>query len=260
MMSASHNLQLPTRVKAAAVHLSLSAAVAALTALLVFWLWFPYPYREVAGGRELFLLILGVDVVCGPILTLVLFDPHKSRKELIRDLSLVALIQVAALAYGIHTMIQARPVLLAFEADRFRSVSLVEIDPAKLAEAPAELRSLSLTGPRLIGVRIPQPADADFMENLDASMAGLEVTFRPKFWRPYDEQRATVLKKAKPLAELRQKHPDQAAVINRAIADTGLPEDKLAYLPLQSRRNADWVALLNRTNADVVGFAPLDGF
>ena len=260
MTKAVPSFELQTRLKAAVIHLLLSAAVAALTALLVFGLWFPYPYRELAGGRELFLLILSVDVVCGPILTLVLFNPRKPRKELVRDLTLVALIQLVALAYGIHAVMQARPVLLAFEADRFRSVSVVEIDPTKLAEAPAELRSLSLTGPRLIGVRIPQPADADFMENLDTSMAGLEVTFRPKFWRPYDEQRATVLKKAKPLAELRQKHPDQAAVINKAIADTGLPEDKLAYLPLQSRRNADWVALLNRTNADVVGFAPVDGF
>ena len=199
-------------------------------------------------------------MICGPILTLVLFNPRKPRKELVRDLSLVALIQLAALAYGIHTVMQARPVLLVFEADRFRSVSVVEIDPDKLSQAPAELRALSMTGPRLIGVRIPQPADADFMENLDTSMAGLEVTFRPKFWRPYDEQRATVLKKAKLLAELRQKHPGQAAIIEKAVAETGLPEDKLAYLPLQSRRSGDWVALVNRANADVVGFAPVDGF
>lgn len=260
MTTASRNLHLPTRLKAAVVHLSLSAAVAALTALLVFWLWFPYPYREVAGGRDLFLLILGVDVVCGPILTLVLFDPRKPRKELVRDLSLVALIQVAALAYGIHTMMQARPVLLAFEADRFRAVSAAEIDPDKLSQAPAGLQTFSWAGPQTIGVRIPKPSDPDFMSNLDISMAGLDVTFRPAFWRPYDEQRATVLQKAKPLVELRRKHPDQAGAINRAVAEAGLAEDKLGYLPLQSRRNGDWVALVNRANADVVGFAPVDGF
>ena len=29
----------------------------------MFGLWFPYPYGELAGGRQLFLLLLGVDVV-----------------------------------------------------------------------------------------------------------------------------------------------------------------------------------------------------
>lgn len=260
MTKAIPNFEFQARLKAAALHLLICAAVAAATALLVFGIWFPYPYREVAGGRELFLLILGVDVVCGPILTLVLFNPRKPRRELVRDLTLVALIQLAALSYGIFAVMQARPVLLVFEADRFRSVSQVEIDPDKLAQAPAELRSLSLTGPRTIGVRIPKPSDPDFMSALDTSMAGLEVTFRPAFWRPYDEQRATVLQKAKPLAELRRKHPDQAAAITRAVAEAGLAEDKLGYLPLQSRRNGDWVALVNRVNADVVGFAPVDGF
>ena len=133
MTKALPNLEFQARLTAAALHLLICAAVAALTALLVFGIWFPYPYREVAGGRDLFLLILGVDVVCGPILTLVLFNPRKPRKELVRDLTLVALIQLVALAYGIHAVMQARPVLLAFEADRFRSVSVVEIDPAKLA-------------------------------------------------------------------------------------------------------------------------------
>jgi hypothetical protein len=248
------------KLRASLLHLLLSVMVAVLVALIVFGLWFPYPYREVAGGRQLFLLILFVDVVCGPILTLVLFNPRKPRSELVRDLSFVAMIQLAALAYGIYTVMQARPVLLAFEADRFRVVSVAEIDPDKLLEARADLRALSLTGPRIIGVRIPKPSDPDFMSALDTSMAGLEVTFRPAFWRLYDEQRATVLQKARPLGELRRKHPEQAAVIAKAIAETGLTEDKLGYLPLQSRRNGDWVVLVKRANADVVGFAPVDGF
>jgi len=260
MTTALQHLNLQTRLKAASIHLGASATVAALTALLVFGLWFPYPYRELAGGRELFLLILGVDVVCGPLLTLVVFDPRKHRQELVRDISLVALIQVAALAYGLHTVVQARPVLLAFEADRFRVVTVAEIDPSKLEQAPKGLRTLGFTGPRVIGVQIPKPTDSDFMSNLDTAMAGLEVTFRPAFWRAYDEQRATVRQKAKPLSMLKQTHPEQTAVIAKAVAETGLAEGRLRYLPLQSRRSANWVALVDHETANVVGFAPVDGF
>src|ERR1043165_7159180 len=76
----------PTRMRAASraavIHLGFSALVGLTTAAIVFGLWFPYPYRDVAGGQYLFMLLVSVDVVCGPLLTMVLFSPLKSRREL----------------------------------------------------------------------------------------------------------------------------------------------------------------------------------
>ena len=69
-------------LRAAAWHVSLSLAVAALVAFLVFGFWFPAALRHLAGGADLFWLIVGVDVVCGPLLTLVIFNPAKPRAEL----------------------------------------------------------------------------------------------------------------------------------------------------------------------------------
>ena len=54
------------RALAAFAHLGLSLAVAALAAALVFFVWYPYPYNEVSGGRELFFLVVAVDVVAVP--------------------------------------------------------------------------------------------------------------------------------------------------------------------------------------------------
>src|SRR5215218_185326 len=103
-----------TRVRAAAsaalVHLGLRALVGLATAAVVFGMWFPYPYRDLAGGQQLLLLLVSVDVVCGPLLTAVLFNPRKSRRELTLDLSLVAIVQIAALVYGVQVISQARPV------------------------------------------------------------------------------------------------------------------------------------------------------
>ena len=45
------------RVRAATVHLALSALVAALAAVAVFWLWYPPPYGQLAGGRELMIAL-----------------------------------------------------------------------------------------------------------------------------------------------------------------------------------------------------------
>ncbi len=58
--------------QAAGVHSLCSVMVATMAAWVVFTVWYAYPYRELSGGRELFLLVVSADVVCGPLLTLVL--------------------------------------------------------------------------------------------------------------------------------------------------------------------------------------------
>ena len=116
------------RARAAAIHLTISLALAALAGLLVFAVWYPYPYREISGGRELFILVVTVDVVMGPLMTLAVFNLSKPRKELFRDLAVIAVLQIAALVYGLWTVAVARPVHLVFEIDRFRVVHSIR-DP-----------------------------------------------------------------------------------------------------------------------------------
>ena len=115
--------------------------VAALAATLVLGVWFPAPYRSLAGGLHLFWLVVIVDVVCGPLLTAVLYNPRKSRRELTLDLSLVALVQLAALIYGLYSVALARPVALVHEVDRFVAVTQAQIDPAELQQARPRHRS-----------------------------------------------------------------------------------------------------------------------
>ncbi len=74
-----------SRLSAAGIHLTLSLAVAALAAWLVFGLWYPYPYREISGGRHLFLIVMAVDVIMGPLRTLAVFNRNKPTAELRRD-------------------------------------------------------------------------------------------------------------------------------------------------------------------------------
>ena len=84
------------RLRASGIHLGISLCIALLAALLVFGLWYPYPYREISGGRALFLLMTAVDVVMGPLITLVVFNQAKRRKELVLDFTVVAVLQLAA--------------------------------------------------------------------------------------------------------------------------------------------------------------------
>lgn len=254
----------PLRIRSAFAaslkHLLGSLVVALTAAALVFGLWYPYPYSELVGGRELFLLLISVDVICGPLLTLVVFDPKKPGRELWRDIGIVVLLQLTALVYGLNTVAQARPVFLAYEKDLFRVVRMPDIDIRHLADAPEPLRDPGLFGPRLIGVRVEKPGSPNYLKSIKLSLNGLPSAFRPGNWVDYKQQRSELLDHARPLGKLRHKYPDQASMIDAAIAKAALPEGQLGYLPLTAGTHTDWVVLVSLSDAQPKGFLPLDGW
>ncbi|MBC7437924.1 MAG: hypothetical protein H7332_17875 [Bdellovibrionales bacterium] len=69
--------------RASGNHLHISPALAFLAGLLVFGIWHTYPYREISGDRELFLLLNLPGLATMPMLgpTLVSVRPFKDGNE-----------------------------------------------------------------------------------------------------------------------------------------------------------------------------------
>jgi hypothetical protein len=245
------------RLVAAGWHLLMSAAVAMLAALLVFVLWYPGAFRGLSGGRDLFLLVVAVDVVLGPLLTLAVFDRTKGWPHLRRDLAVIVLLQLAALAYGLHTVMIVRPVALVFEQDRFRVVNAAEVYTPELDKAPEGLRELPLTGPWTLAVRESRPGQERNESIFMAVLKGVDTSQRPSFWMPYHDRRQQAFEKARPLRELIRRYPAEADGLLASVASAGLREENVRFLPVIAR--GDWVALL-RPNGDVIDFARLDGW
>lgn len=254
------NQRLHAAAAASLKHLLASVAVASVCAALVFGLWYPYPYNVLAGGQTLFLLLISVDVAIGPLLTLVVFNPNKSRAELWRDIGVIVFVQLVALGYGLYSVIEARPVFLAYEGNRFRMVRVPDIDYLELSLAPKSLQELSLTGPRTIGVRLASPTDVDFPASIKLDLSGLHPSFRPRRWVDYQQKRQDVLENAKPVSLLEKKYPSRRAEIEAAIRKTGLVDDSVGYLPLNAGDQTDWVVLVSLVDAEPKGFLHLDGW
>jgi len=225
-------------------------------AAVVLGLWFPFPYRSLAGGQHLFWILIGVDVVCGPLLTAIIFNPKKSRRELLFDLTLVFVIQLMALAYGLHSISEARPVVLAFEVDRLTVVSAVQVDKKAMSASQA----LSWGGPVLVGTRDPKSGD-EVLESVEMSIQGIEISARPDWWQPYDASKPQIRRRMKSLSILRAgKNMQTQADIDAAAKKTRLKIDQLYYLPLVSQKSLDqWIALLD-AQANIVGYASVGGF
>jgi len=246
------------RLRASGIHLGISLSIAALAGLLVFALWYPYPYREISGGRELFLLVVVVDVMLGPLITLAVFNRAKPKAELRRDLALVGLIQLAALGYGLWTVFLARPVHMVFEYDRFRVVHAADIPPELLRQNQSGVEAMPLNGPTLLSLR-PFRDGNEQMETTMAELQGLLLSARPAFWQPYSKAKPLVLKTAKPVQTLMTRFPKDASVILEAVAQSKRPIKALVYLPLISRQAA-WTVLLDAVTAEPLAYVPLDSF
>ena len=229
--------------KAMTVHFGLSLLVAAVVALLVFTLWFPYPYRELAGSRELFILVMAVDVVCGPLLTFVLFSPTKPKKELLTDISLIAFIQILALSYGIWTVWQVRPLYLVQEADRFNIISAANIETKDLELLPANLRPNLFSGPIKVSLRDMSPEEREKL-NAQIKSGGKDASELPFFYESFQGNKA--YQNGHELRELLITQPQHKTTISNLIEKSnGSDKNKTRYLYIVGRHY--WMVVINQS-------------
>ena len=249
-------LNLRSRARAAAIHLGICAVIAALAAALVFVLWYPWPYRVISGGQGLFVLVISVDLVLGPLLTFAVFDTVKGWRHLRRDFTVIGVLQLAALIYGLSTVYAARPVALVFEVDRFRGITASDVYMPELQKAPEAYRRLPLTGPWILGARRARTGE-ESNDALFKGLEGIDPGQRPAFWQPYQQSKADALARSRPVALLIRQYPAGKSEIEAILRESKLSAGDTRFLPLTAR--VQWVVLLDKAG-DVVGFAPFDGF
>ena len=111
-----------TRLRAALTHLLMSLAVFSIFVFILVFVWYPAPYFIAAGGWQGLKIVAGVDLVLGPLLTLIIFDIAKEKRELLGDLTVIVLLQITALAWGVNTIYKQRPVAVVFWENTFITV------------------------------------------------------------------------------------------------------------------------------------------
>jgi hypothetical protein len=249
------------RLKAVAVHLTISVAIALVCATLTFGVWYPNAYRAMSGGMGVFGILTIVDVVLGPLLTLVVFNSRKPRTELVTDLSAIGVLQISALAYGLVVVYQARPVHLVFEVDRYRVISAADIDDSDLPDALPAFRKLPRTGPTIIAAKGTSSRE-ELLKSLEMAMQGKDIATRPKQWVPLSEQRTEIGRRALHYTKLLERKPEHRVVLEtaarKAMSDSGLPPERLRTLPVVSRF-VSWTVIIDESGTPLA-FAPVDAF
>lgn len=238
------------RYQASGSHLLGSMVVALCSTTLVFLVWYPGRLAQASGVTDIFLMLLAVDVIVGPFITLVVFNPAK--KELKRDLLIVLLLQIAALLYGLHAVFVARPVYEVFSVDRFELVFANDLTDEKLAKVTAaQFKTVPLLGPKVIAARRPETSKERMAIALSAVSGGDDVAQLPEHYVPYAEARNLVVQRLQPLEKLRDFNKDDVARVDALVKRYAARSGGVGYLPMRGKVR-DVTVVIGRDSGDVL--------
>ena len=243
------------RFKASALHLFSSFLVGGMAASCVFFVWYPQALAASCGVSNIFLMMLGIDVVLGPIFTLLVFNPAK--KSLRFDMAVILSIQVAALSYGMYSVFVARPGYVVFYADRFDLVLANDIGADKLAKVQdSRFKRLSWTRPPLVGVSVPSSGKGQEKILFRALAGEGDAPQYPEYYVPYVSRKTEVLERLHPLSELLKTNPGRLAEIEALERRYSERVGGVGFLPLKGKVK-DLAVIVARDTAEVLEFVDL---
>lgn len=142
-----------TRLRAAGIHFSLSLVVFSVALYLILVRWFPGFHFYVDGGWQGVRIMAAVDLVLGPTLTLMIFNPEKTRRAIAFDLSCIGVAQLGALAWGFYAIHGQQPVSVNFYQGEFLSMPVHSLRAQP--EGWPRLQAISTDKPVLLYVAEP---------------------------------------------------------------------------------------------------------
>lgn len=237
-----------TRFRAFGIHLAISVAIFVLVLGLLVLVWYPWPLFGLEGGWQGIRLVALVDIVIGPVLTLILFKVGNPGLKL--DMGLVVMLQVGALAYGMWNLYDARPVLLVHADDHFRPVSR-----ALLTEWDANGRVLAQwegITPQTVRVELPDDPGAFADLYLDArrrpgGLHGLAERYQPLHaaWQKALHDAVRIEPYVGRVASWQERLDDFLRAEQRGL-------EELAFFPYTGRRERVFL-VFDRGSREIVG-------
>ena len=252
-MTALRKLRSSRRARFFVSHLLISAIAVGAVAAIVLFVWYPRPLFSLQGAPIILTLVAFVDVVVGPLLTLVVSSPKKSRRSLVRDLAIIGTVQFAALIYGAHSLFVARPAFIVFNTDRFDVVVANELARNEnLTYRDTRFASTPMLGPVWT---IARPADSLDERNrmlLSTAVDGApDIKDFPALYEAWPPEHRIDESRLKSVAELTKASNDGNQAVLEATRRSGLQQSELAYVPLVGREKIG-IAILDRRTLSVV--------
>ena len=230
-------------------HLSISFLITLLVVGLVFFIWYPSPLATAVGVTHIFLMLLVIDVILGPLLGLLVYKEGK--KTLKFDLSVIILIQIAALCYGVFSIEQGRPAWLVYNVDRFELVRKNELVDTNIQQAQPQFQKPSWFKPQYVAAEFAKDTQQRNDDMFAEVFSGISIAQRPERYVELTQAKNQIQQRALPLKELEQYN--SKTHVEKTLAEYPKAD---AWLPLKANAE-DMVVLVNKEYASIIKIVDL---
>jgi len=242
--------QPPSRVTASLIHFLISFLIVGSFLLLIFLVWYPEPYFKIHGKWSVVRMLIIVDLIVGPGITLIVFKYGKPGLKF--DLAMIAAMQLIALTYGISVIYEGRPSYLVYTVDRFEVVSAAEIDTSKIGYE--ELRRPSESGLALAVAKFPEDRELRNQLMFATVLEGLpDIDRQPELYHPYEGHSESMLEFARDIRKLAEAPENDPREVDEFLRKHGGEIDDYRFYPLVGRYGKMVMALDRITMMPVGG-------
>lgn len=248
------------RLKAFALHLLASAFILGSILAGLYAGWYHWPGWYLTSVLHVTGILLLVDVVVGPTVTLIIANPRKPRRELARDISLIAIVQLVALAYGMSTLWRGRPLYYTYSGDRLETVTASDLETKEIALAQSTNPMFAphwYSLPRYVWAPLPDdPKTAAEIVNsaINASIfggAGHDVTDMPRYFKPWNSALPELRKNLKVITSINQLSKAQQQSVGARMRLQGLSPTERNSLIFWGVNSEKLIAVLDPTTLTI---------
>jgi hypothetical protein len=226
------------RFKAFGLHLLASSVVLSSILGLLYFGWYRWPGWYLTDVARVVIVLVGVDIVLGPLLTLIIARSGKPRRELIRDIAMIVTVQLCALGYGTVSLWNGRPLYYAYSETVLQLVQAYDIDAEESALGLKQNPGFAphwYSLPRWIWAPLPEDKGEAAKIVQSTAVGGDDVISMPRYFKPWDQGLPTLRTRLKKVDEVAYFAPRDKKTLKERMAAAGLAVDQPNSMPLTGR-------------------------
>jgi hypothetical protein len=243
------------RLKAFSLHLLGSASALTLILGTLYFGWYRWPGWRLADVTQVVTVLIGVDLVIGPLMTFVIASNSKARHVLARDIGIIVAVQVCALVYGATSLWSGRPLYYAFSENVLQMVQAYDIDSQEWElgrQQNAHLAPHWYGLPRWIWA--PLPADPDQAKKIIVgTITGADdVISMPRYFKPWEQGLPSLRGQLKKVDDVAYFSRGEKKKLKERLQAAGFAADQLNTMPLTGR-GKPLLAVFDLANLKIIG-------
>ncbi len=237
---------LKDKFKALVIHLLLSIVLVSLVIALVIYFWYPLEYIYLTNFKDISILIISIDLILGPLLTFVIFNPTK--KSLRFDLIVIIAIQCAALTYGVNALYQTHPLYITYNHGSFNLIHANEVTPKDAKHEKFKVSKLS--SPRLAFAKMPDDPEKRTEIILGVDLKGEpDIDKRIEYYEPHQEHMDTILKNS--LDNVKLFDEENLTPSSKSFLKKYGQKESFSFIPLKGAAGSA-IIVLDKKSSEVI--------